>query len=367
MAAWDASRAISRWERGDWSALLPSLRMHAASEPEAAHMLGALLHGASGSAAVATDLKASAAHYCCCVRRALEIAQTCELRPCVTFPKVFGDAVHAVGSALQFEEVAPCEPEYAACVAALRRVAHDCGRSEVLACAATAAGDAEAAMNAYYALGVDAFQRGDREEAARRYRQTIQVHESAAARSDTRAFRDVINGATANLRILEAKTPEEHALASQIKRTQLMAADPEHFQQRIATRTSLVPVVGGGGCERPACAGCGATPLTLKKCTGSCGGAGEDGKFCSAECFARSWKAHKRKTGCRNKPAAAGGAAGSAAAEEQQGVSAPPRCLAACRMPQAAAAAIAFLPGVALLHSRKCCIQPTSSGFSVAS
>ena len=305
MAPWNPRRAATLTQRGEWGALLALLREHAPDVPEAAHSLGALLHGAAG-AAVPMDVKASALQYCCCVRRALEQAQARGVRPSVAFPVVFGDAVHAVGAALEFEEVRPGEPEHAECVATLRRVAHDCGRSEVLARSASTAKDAEAAMNAYFSLGVDAFQQHDREEAARRYRQVLNVFETAggAAVNTEKLARDCVDGAAANLRVLEAKTPEEHQLASQMQRARLQQADPEHWEQRSALRANLVPT---GGMQRPACAGCGATPLTLKLCKGSCGGAGADGKFCSTECFVANWKAHKEKTGCRNVAAASSG------------------------------------------------------------
>jgi hypothetical protein len=304
-------------QRGQWPKLLTLLRQHADTEPEAAHTLGALLHGGSGSASVANDFKASATHYCCCVRRILTLAQSRGLRPAVAYPAIFGDAVHAIGSALEYEEVKEQEPEYAECEATLRLVARECGRSQLLQRADTGAGDAEAAVNALFSLGVAAAQRGDRDGAAHRYRQTISAFEKAggAAVSSGRYLRGAVDGAVNNLRVLEAKTREDHALAMTMQRASLAAADPEHVESRLSSR-----VVQAGAVARPACAGCGATPLTLKLCTGSCGGAGAEGKFCGDACFRRSWKAHKKRTGCRNTAAgsstpAANAAAGSAASD----------------------------------------------------
>jgi hypothetical protein len=290
---------------------------------------------------VPTDVKASATHYCRCVRLTLERAKERGVRPSEAF-RLFGDAVHAVGAAVGFEEVTPGQREHEECVATLRRVAHKCGRSEVLRRAGTAAAAAEAALNAYHALGVDAFQQRDREEAARRYRQVLQVFETSggAAVNTGRWARQAFDGATRSLRILEAETPEEHARAMQMLRAQLMQEDPERWEGRIARRTSLGPV---GATQRPACAGCGGTPLTLKLCKGSCGGAGADGKFCSTECFARSWRAHKQKTGCRNVDAASGGAQRTTAAGAS-GAASPQRAPSATSGSQRPAASRAAAP-----------------------
>ena len=70
------------------------------------------------------------------------------------------------------------------------------------------------------------------------------------------------------------------------------AEAPAHGEPRRVDVSHLLPAL------RPCCAGCGARPLVLKKCKGSCGGAGTDGKFCSIECAQRNWTAHKAKTGC---------------------------------------------------------------------
>ena len=195
-------------------------------------------------------------------------------------------------------------------------------------------------MNAYFSLGVDAFQRRDREEAARRYRQVLNAFEASggAAVNTSKIAVECVDGATANLRVLEAATPEEHALASQLQRARLQEEDPEHWQQRSALRANDVPL---GGTQRPACAGCGAQPLTLKLCKGSCGGAGADGKFCGSECFARSWREHKQKTGCRNVAAASAGGAQRAAAAPPAAASAAGAAGAASQPAQRAASATA--------------------------
>jgi len=102
--------------------------------------------------------------------------------------------------------------------------------------------------------------------------------------------REAVNLCINNLGCLEAVTPEEKELwrAKQV-------IDVGFDARRISTNayTHDIPAIG-----RPVCAGCGATPLKLKSCTGTCKGAG---KFCSADCFARSWKEHRKTTGCRKR------------------------------------------------------------------
>jgi hypothetical protein len=94
---------------------------------------------------------------------------------------------------------------------------------------------------------------------------------------------------------MEAETPQEKAAAMAAQALEIMASDPEHADQRISSTHydhDLLPV------ERPACAGCGATPLRLLPCSGTCGG---KERFCDAACFARSWKEHRERCGCRKK------------------------------------------------------------------
>lgn len=79
------------------------------------------------------------------------------------------------------------------------------------------------------------------------------------------------------------------------------------------------PPAPPSGVRSTACAGCGATPLKLKRCKGSCGGSGAQGKFCSRECFTKSWEAHSQKTGCRRIEASSAADAPS----RQRGRSAP--------------------------------------------
>lgn len=146
----------------------------------------------------------------------------------------------------------------------------------------------EAVAIANLGLSSVALMEGDRETAARRLRRgaaagakmppsgNLYEHARGAART-----------CAENLAVLEAMSPEEkaaHCIAMNVRNA------PGRVD-RYSYDHDVEPV------PRPACDACGATPLTLLKCGGSCGGVA---RYCTKECGQRNWKAHKAATGCRN-------------------------------------------------------------------
>jgi hypothetical protein len=150
---------------------------------------------------------------------------------------------------------------------------------------------------AYGSLGLDYSQRGLRDKAASHYRSSLAALEtSGRSLSSLSAYaREAVTMSRNNLRVLEAETPAAKQDAELRGASEVLQTDPEHAALRLSATVyarELQPV------ERPACAGCGATPIRLLRCSGSCGG--EKEQFCSAACFSRSWADHRRRLGCRN-------------------------------------------------------------------
>ena len=134
-------------QRGEWTRFRTLLEQGSVDSVHAAHMLGASLHGAS---ALPVDLDASAEAYAKAVELALAQAKRQSKRPSVAFPVHFLDAVHAIGAAVEFEEVKVGSAAHAACVAQLKAAARNCGHSALVA---SLAGDAEATLMCRHALG----------------------------------------------------------------------------------------------------------------------------------------------------------------------------------------------------------------------
>jgi hypothetical protein len=103
--------------RGDAAGYLARLEKDATSHPEAAHLLGAVLHGAAGSS-VPMDVTKSALSYTRCVNLCLDRAKRDGVRPhTLSHPAtpLFLDALHAVGAAITFEEVAAGSEAHTEC------------------------------------------------------------------------------------------------------------------------------------------------------------------------------------------------------------------------------------------------------------
>ena len=139
--------AHAAMRRGDWAGYRRLIEEGSNSSVRAAHWLGASLHGASQ---LPVDLDASAEAYAKAVSLALAQAHAANKRPSVAFPVVFLDALHAVGAAVEYEEVRVGSPAYAACITQLKATARDCGHSELVA---SLKGDAEATLMSRHALG----------------------------------------------------------------------------------------------------------------------------------------------------------------------------------------------------------------------
>ena len=238
---------------------------------------------------VPTDLQRSALAYCTlAVYMHLDLAEAKNIRPGAVCPpshgvNIFAEAVDAVGGAVGYEEVAEGSPAYKACLETLKRCAVACAHSAEIT-------DVEATLLAHFGLGLAYAVRGERERAAAHYRKALAAAEGAHARLSPRA-KEAFAMARRNLRTMEATTPLDHVLSQIAARAEMARDYPEHA----ATRVSAGRVVDGP-VERPACAACGATPLTLKKCSGTCGGSE---RFCGAACFATAWPDHKKRLGCR--------------------------------------------------------------------
>jgi hypothetical protein len=257
-------------------ALERSTRATDGSAPQAFHMLGAIHHGASGNPRIPVDLDASAHAYASCVTALLRA-------PSPAASPLFFDAVHACKAAVTEREVAAHGAAWLAVCAALKAAAAACD-----ACAAR--GEADVAVVAHFGLAQAAYNLGERERAARRYRRALRAAAKDAPCTDARA-RECAAGAAENLAVLEAATPEARALANAV----VMQAGPQRVD--FVELPADTPAVA-----RPACTGCGATPLALKKCAGTCGGAA---RYCGAACYAAHVRQHMRDAGCKKKPAGA--------------------------------------------------------------
>ena len=141
-------------------------------------------------------------------------------------------------------------------------------------------------------LGTYEAEHGEPSVATGHFRQVAAAYETAQASnvSSNAAVRGLYQSAVDGLIRVGARSSREAVadeLATSLQRASVQPLSPGAAASGNASRAL------------PACAGCGAAG-PLKKCKGSCKGKGPEGKFCSPECFSRSWKAHKKNTGCRN-------------------------------------------------------------------
>ena len=161
---------------------------------------------------------------------------------------------------------------------------------------------------AYATLGLLSSMRGDREQAARRYRRGLNAASAAGGVVHEKAC-DALRRLPTNLRVLEATDPVEKALLNLQLGPQTetgfsgagSSAGTSAGSSALPPPPRWVPCPAGPPVARPLCDGCGAALLAVKRCTGSCAGAGV---FCGQECLVKHWKEHKRLTGCRKLPAA---------------------------------------------------------------
>lgn len=277
-----ASQALSR---GDFPAAVVAFNEAAASRDAriavpAWHSLGALHHGASGDARVPLDVRASASAYAKCVQAL--IADPAQARQ-QELLKLFVDAVHACGMALT-EELPLDSAESEAALAALKAVCRACDGD------APKIPSAEAAVFGWFGRAQLAFEhRSDRSEAARCQRHTVAAGLRLKPGCDPRA-REEADTARRNLAVLEARSDLERERANR----EVRAAVPDTTRLFTAVRTSdtVAPV------PRDCCAACGASPLVLKKCGGSCGGAV---RYCGAACFAAHVRQHMSESGCKKR------------------------------------------------------------------
>ena len=160
-------------------------------------------------------------------------------------------------------------------------------RAVVTACEKSpSAVDAASAVLAHNALGWAATCDDDVDRAARHYRRILAVSQRIGTLSDEEAQRVVMLAET-NLAMLEAKTEEDFERAQALKQ-QLPTHGPPYISETGSTRAT----------QRPACSACGAQPLTLKVCSGTCGGAA---RYCDATCFAAHIRQHMRESGCKKR------------------------------------------------------------------
>ena len=255
----------------------------AAASPDAAtaalaqHNLGSMHHGSSRDLRVPLDLDASAREYAACVHTLLG-------NPAVAAANavVLADAVHACACAVVEDEL-PFESEGAQCaLGALTAACSACdgGAPKVV--------NADVAVMAWFGRAQAATQRrADREKAARCYRRAVAAGTRLAVNCDARARHNAAVAAR-NLAVLEARTSEELAAADAA-----VVADAENLSQLYVTSSAggaAVPV------DRGRCASCGAAPLVLKRCGGTCGGRV---KYCGAACYAAHVREHMQRDGCR--------------------------------------------------------------------
>lgn len=304
----------------DWSTLLPQLRRDAPTKPHAASLLAAIMMG-KANAPVQTDYKAAAAHYCQAIRGFMTPEHNVRGARADAL-RLTGDCTHNLSILLEMEAVAPGESLYDECIEALRLVVRECGSTEALTAKPANAdeGGATAAICALMVLAASAILCNDTDKALQYCTQAVSTYETAYRAGNCEASaRLPLDATVMHLRMIMPPSPGLTDLEQLMARASL--AEPGRAE-------------AGGRAEpaaRPACAGCGTTDVVLKKCKGSCRGANADGRFCSPECFNRSWKAHKKKTGCRNlaKEGAAQGTAAAAAAVGRTPARAPAQAAAA--------------------------------------
>jgi hypothetical protein len=272
-------RARAAMSAGDWPTCFAHLRTAAAAEDgssaQALHLLGAMHHGATGDPRVALDVDASARAYAGCLQMLLRDASRAGA-PRASASPLFFDATHACKAAVTEREVPPDSEAWAAVCAALRAVSTACDAGT-----GVGAADFDAAVVAWFGLAQAAFSTGDRAAAARRYRRALAVAARGGSAANTHA-RGCAEGSASNLAVLEAPPGAAKAAAN-------AAVCAGEDASRVDVRTYDVRTL-------PACAACGATPLALKKCGGTCGGAA---RYCDAVCYAAHVKQHMRESGCK--------------------------------------------------------------------
>ena len=166
-------------------------------------------------------------------------------------------------------------------------------RAVVVLCdASTEPTKASAAVVAHFALGSLALvtthpAARNHEHAARHFRSALAAAQRVGTLPEEEA-RELVKAAALNLAPLEAETPEERERrnSEQLTRVREDAGGHLRFLAHVSTT------------ERPACSACGKQPLTLKRCTGTCGGAV---RYCDATCFASHIRQHMRESGCKKR------------------------------------------------------------------
>ena len=126
------------------------LNEHAATVPEAAVVLGTILLAVNPAPA---DVRAAVAHFCSASRRYLELAQARGARLQGDDYKYFTNAVSGIGQALVQRLDSLNAQACSDCLDALRLIAVDCGREELVVRADTGAHDLEMAVAVHMHLG----------------------------------------------------------------------------------------------------------------------------------------------------------------------------------------------------------------------
>ena len=224
------------------------------------------------------------------------VAADCAARGCTTLLRANGggappaarcelfiSTVSACRNAVAHDYAEPDTDAWSAVINALRAVVTACEKS-------SEAAQAAAAVHALSGLNEVATTNADYTQAARHLRRLLAVAERAGPFSDA-FMSDLVATSRMNLAVLEAQTPEELQLARQQQHEHL--ASSNSFE--MADIPSEEPLLG---VERPACSACGAQPLTLKLCGGTCGGAV---RYCDAACHAAHIRQHMRESGCKKR------------------------------------------------------------------
>jgi hypothetical protein len=234
---------------------------------------------------MAEDAEASLAAYarCCrCALRAMANGSADSMTHMVCHEAVFA-CNYAFGRARGLRVAADSDAEVEA-LSALRDVVSICKKAQALA-------DVNAAVVAHLAISYAALRSVQPARAARHIRRALALAERAGPLPDARTPK-LLEVAAYNLSLIEqAKTPGELA--------QVFAADEQLWVNDSSvgeleeTIPHALPIV-----ERPACSACGKTPLTLKLCGGTCGGAA---RYCDAACHAAHIRQHMRESGCKKR------------------------------------------------------------------
>jgi hypothetical protein len=300
---WDRAQANELVARGDWAALLPLLRRDAVTEPDAALFLALILLGKQSSP-VQTDPKAAALALCQCIRASFWPQRSAAGSRLATL-RIARSALVLFSEVLGLEDVPP-GAESSECVDTLNLVLRECGTTEELATAFRSTGQVvvEIVMMAYALLVGCVIMDHDYDRAVQLCLTSIAAFETAdRAGNCLEGTRETLCEMLQQVRRLTVPNNPGVAHLEQFM-AGASVTQPAHAETPSAAADDRAAPAAR------ACAGCGTTDAVLKKCKGSCRGAGADGRFCSTECAQRSWTAHKKKTGCHKltKEAAAQGA-----------------------------------------------------------